>query len=308
MDEKQLRIWEELLGARGFGKFKKATVENKGYLRTNYEISEPDGKIRTETWLIDTKGSISPSDIVNYNGFVENSGFDYGVLLTASTLTGSATYVLNESAPLVRVYDNVKFTDLLEQSPEIAKKYGIEIKEVLPKEAKIFLQRLMKCPPGKETWKEYEDLIEEIFTYLFVPPLDKPKSQSRAEDGLEIRDVVFPNRVFEGFWNYVRSEYKGSYIVLEAKNKKESDKNDVLQLGDYLTEKQVGLFSILVSRGISQSAIDQRRKAYSTDPHRMIVLIDEKDTREMIMKKCRRENPEDVLNDRIDLYRLDYRF
>jgi len=286
LDQEQYRkIWEELLRKLGLGKFEKVKVQKKSYLRTNYKICEPDGSERTETWIVATKDSINPSDIVNYNQFVKKSDFDYGVLLTAGTLTASGVHVLNESAPLVRVYDYGKFTGLLGQSPEIAEKYGIEIKEVLPKEARIFLRRLEKCPSGKETWKEYEDLIEEIFAYLFVPPLDKPKSQSRAEDGLEIRDIVFPNRISEGFWEYVRSEYKGSYVVVEAKNKIESDKNDVLQLSDYLIEKQLGLFGILSSRRISQSAIDQRRKAYSIDPHRMIVLLDDKDVSEMIMKK-----------------------
>jgi len=75
-----------------------------------------------------------------------------------------------------------------------------------------------------------------------------------------------------------------------------------------LIEKQLGLFGILSSRAISQSAIDQRRKAYSTDPHRMRVLIDDIDISEMIMKKSRKESPLDILSDRIDLYRMGYRF
>lgn len=302
------KIWEELLKQGGFRDFERVKVGNRGYLRTNYRITEPDGKERKEAWIIDTKDSISPSDIVDYNSFIKSSNFDYGILLTAGTLTGSGFYVLNQSAPFVRVYDHDMFTELLQQSPEIAQKYDIKIEEVLPEDARTLLQRLSECPPGEETWKEYEDLIEEIFNYLFVPPLDEPRSQSRAENGLEIRDIVYPNRVSGGFWEYVRSEYKGAYVVVEAKNKKESDKNDVLQLSDYLVERQLGLFGVLSSRGISESAIDQRRKAYSTDLHKMIILLDDKDVSEMITKRSRKESPEDILSDRIDLYRLGYRF
>lgn len=306
--EQYMNIWEEILRKKGLGKFEKVTVEKKVYLRTNFKVGEPDGRERTETWVIATKDSISPSDILNYNGFVGESGFDYGVLLTPGTLTGSAVHVLNESAPLVRVYDHIKFIDLLKQSPEIAKEYGIEMEEVLTDEASFFLNKLKNCPPGKRTWKEYQDLIEEIFENLFVPPLSKHEAQSRSEDGLDIRDLVFPNHVESGFWAYVRSEYKGSYIVVEAKNRLESDKNDVIQLSEYLVKEQTGLFGILPSRSISKSAKNQRRKAYSTKPHKMIVLLDDKDIFEMIVKKSRKESPEHVLRDRIDLYRMKYRF
>jgi hypothetical protein len=198
---------------------------------------------------------------------------------------------------------NVRFNGLGDEIEQLMKEYT-----GTSSQAKAFLQRLEKCPPGKKTWKEYQDLVEEIFSYLFAPPLDSPKPQCRAEDGLEIRDMIFPNRVQEGFWEYVRTEYKGSYVVLEAKNKTKINKNDVLFLSDYLNEKQLGLFGVLVSRKTTDSALDQRRKIYSTDPHRMIVLLDDNDVRNMIVKKSKKENPEDVLKDRIDLYRISFRF
>jgi len=306
--ERNKRIWIELLNKRGFEEFKETNIGGKRYLKTNYKVNEPDGTERIETWVINTKDSISPHDIVNFNGFVSNHGFNYGVLLTPNTLTGSAVHVLNNSAPLVRVYDHHDFNVWLKESPDIARKYGIESEDSLTKEAQTFLERLGKCKAGNKDWKEYQDLTQEAFTYLFVPPLEKPKAQSRAEDGLEIRDAVFPNRADNGFWAYVRTEYKGAYIVVEAKNKEDVAKNDVLQLSDYLIEKQLGLFGILIGRKIDRSANKQRRKAYSIDSNRMIVLLDDNDLNELIVKKSRGENPEDVLKDRIDLYRMNYRF
>lgn len=308
MNEEQLkRIWIALLGKRGLADFKDITVKGKTYLRTNCEITEPDGSKRTEAWVVATKDSISPFDIVNYNDFVSKSDFDYGVLLTSGTLTASGVHVLNESAPFVRVYDHTKFIDLLGQSPEIAKEYDIEVEETLPEMPAVLLERLEQCPPGKERWEEYQDLVEEIFRHLFVPPLSKPEPQSRSDDGLDIMDVVFPNHVGSGFWAEVKAEYEGSYIVVEAKNKESCDKNDVIQLGNYLNKRHLGLFGILSSRGISRPAEEERRAAYS-NLNRMIILINDEDIREMILKKARKEDPEDVLRDRIDLYRMKYRF
>lgn len=307
-EEEYLKIWEELLRRRGFGKFEQIETKKGRFLRTNYNVHEPDGSQRNETWILDSKGSISPLDILTYNGYVRKLGADYGVLLTPGTLTSSAVLVLNESAPCVRVYDHTKFIKLLGEETDIASKYNVSIEESLIEPARSFMKGIEECPPGKETWKEYQDLIEGIFAYLFVPPLGKPEWQSRAEDGLEIRDVVFPNLITDGFWEYIRTEYKGSYVVVEAKNIAESNKDDVIQLCDYLNPNQLGLFGILCSRGISGSAEEQRRKAYSTDPHKMIVLLSDNDVREMIHKKSRRENPVDVLRDRIDFYRIHFRF
>lgn len=191
----------------------------------------------------------------------------------------------------------MQIQELLRQEPQIARA-----------REKVFLEELRKCHPGKESWREYEKLIEEIFSYLFVPPLRTPESQSRADDGLEIRDLIFPNTTDTGFWKYVRTEYRGTYIVVEVKNKQGATKNDVIQISDYLRGKQLGLFGLLVSRGISQSALDQRRKEYSTEPSKMIVLLDDDDVHEMILKKIKGDNPEDVIRDRIDKYRIEYRF
>lgn len=308
MSEEQLRrIWEELLTKRGLGEFEEVKLHHRSYLRTNYRVTEPDGRERTEEWLINFKGSLSPFEIVQYDNLVKITDFDVGLVITASTITSSTGSAATTSR-FVRVYDHNTLTALLREEPEIAEKYGVTIEEVLPKEANTLLGRLKELSPGEKSWREYEGLIEEIFNYLFVPPLEKPQSQRRATNGLEIRDIIFPNHVELGFWAYIRSEYKGSYIVVEAKNKLEPRKNDVVQLSDYLVEKQTGLFGILPSRGISQPAIYQRRKAYSAEPHKMIVLLDDKDIVEMILKKSRGEDSEHVLRDRIDLYRMEYRF
>lgn len=301
------RMWYEILKKRGLYGFKDVEIGTKSFLRTNYKVSEPDGAIREENWLIDFARSVTPSGISAYGELVTNNFFDVGVEITPGTLTGSSIQALYDN-PRVRVYDHSKLNDILSEEHAIAAKYDVPIEEILPGKATSLMEKLKKCPSGKSHWRDYEGLVEEIFTYLFVPPLGKPKTQSRSVNGLEIRDLIFPNRVKSGYWQSVRFDYKGSYVVVDAKNTKRPDKNDVIQLEDYLQERQTGLFGILCCRKATKSAKQQRRKAYSTDPPKMIVLFDDKDVNDMILKKARGENPEDVLNDRIDLYRLNYRF
>lgn len=308
MDEKHLpEIWEQILRRKwDFSKFERVELPQGKYLQTNFRVVEPNGYQRKETWLLDFRGTISPSEILNFNETVRKEGFNVGAVFVASTITGSSGEAVIASDS-VRMYDIDTLTSLAKEQPEIAEKYCIPIDSALPTDAKTLLSRLRECKHGKEFWNVYQDLVGEIFCYLFVPPLGKPDPQSRAEDGLEIRDYVFPNRAESGFWINVKTEYKGSYAVVEAKNKAELEKNDVLQLEDYLQTKQLGLFGILTSRGLSEPAKDQRRKAYTT-AGKMIVLLDDKDISQMILKKGRGEKPEEVLYDRIDAYRINFRF
>ncbi len=234
--EEYIEIWESLLIKRGLGKFKRVDMEGTPCLKTNYRINEPDDRQRIERWVVTSKELVSLSDIAKFNRFVEKTGYDLGIMLTQSTLTGSALWLL-KGTPHVRVYDRRVFAKLVSAEPEIAAEYGVQIEESLPPEVKELLERLEKYSPGEELWRDYEDLINDILCYVFIPPLSPPRIQSRAEDGLEVRDLIFPNHAHSGFWLNVKSEYKGSYIVIEAKNKTDPAKKDVTQLSEYLHEK-----------------------------------------------------------------------
>jgi hypothetical protein len=308
MDQEEYSvIWAKLLAKSRCDSFEKVVVEGTPCWKFAFNIVEPDGRERIpEVWLLTSKESVDLSEIRDYGKLITKNGYDCGLMLTPNALTGATLWGL-KATPHVRVYDYDVFTRMLSMHPEIAEEYNIHIETTLPEEARRLLEALDRCSSGREMWKEYQDVIAGIFHYLFVPPLSPPKTQSRAGDGLEIRDILFPNYARSGFWLTVRSDYKGAYIVVEAKNKTDLGKDDVIQLGEYLYEQQVGLFGIMTARGFSQSAIDQRRIAYSKVPHKMVVLVDDQDIREMILKKSRRKRPDEVLRDRIDHYRTSYR-
>jgi hypothetical protein len=175
-------------------------------------------------------------------------------------------------------------------------------------QAEQLIEKLSKCSAGKQDWREYQNIMGEVFTYLFSPPLNSPKIQSRTLDGLEIRDLILPNHATQGFWNEVRTDYKGAYIVVEAKNTSKPDQKDVLQIADYLNANHAGLFGIMVSRKLSKSALEKRRKFYSESEHKMIVLLDDNDIVRMIQMKSNKEKPEEVIREKIDSYRTQFQF
>lgn len=99
-------------------------------------------------------------------------------------------------------------------------------------------QRLDTCPAGSSGWKQFEDLVVEILTFLFVPPLSLPRMQPATYSGTERRDAVFPNRNFQerNTWGQLLVELEARLILVELKNYDKSDigKDEVNQTRNYL--------------------------------------------------------------------------
>ncbi len=46
-------------------------------------------------------------------------------------------------------------------------------------------QRLEECPAGRDGWQEFENICIDILHFLFVPPLQPPKIQTRTIDNTQ---------------------------------------------------------------------------------------------------------------------------
>jgi hypothetical protein len=184
------------------------------------------------------------------------------LLVTNSELTNASRDFLTNSISNIIVWEGHEIIKKLFSHPTLFEKYIIK-KTFTKKEEPIVIldvdlinvQRLLKdlddCPDGIAGCKKYEDLCIEILNYLFVPPLGKPKIQSRRESGIDIRDAIFPNRSDNVNWNFIREDYDAKYIVFEFKNYSENgseiDKKVLLQISDYL-KKTIGRFGIICSK------------------------------------------------------------
>src|SRR5438067_1283108 len=116
--------------------------------------------------------------------------------------------------------------------------------EVRRIEAEKLGQLLDRCQPGKRDWRDYEDICEEVFRVLFVPPLTEPIVQARTVFEIRRRDFIFPNHTTSGFWrSIVRHRYKGEYVLLESKNLREPISKEEFEQGlSYLGPNGLGMF------------------------------------------------------------------
>ena len=155
--------------------------------------------------------------------------------------------------------------------------------------------------PGRDHWKQYENVCTEILTYVFSPALATPDIQSRSDDGLDIIDAIFAIRTHQAPWSLVRSEYRTRFVVAEFKNYSDPiGQNQVESLAQYLWRPSQRFFGLLVSRqDPSASAIAQRRRKW-LEEEKCIVFLSDADLNEMLQLRQIDAEPFDVIDARLE--------
>lgn len=141
------------------------------------------------------------------------------------------------------------------------------------------ISKLEHCPAGKEYWREYEEICSSIVNYLFQSSFRNFQTiiQARNENGLDIKDLIIPNRSISPFWQEVRVDYNARNLVFEFKNYGEKiGKNQLVQTSNYLKKKTYGRFGVIFCRkGLSKNGIEEQKELLRDDDKLIIVLHDE---------------------------------
>lgn len=218
------------------------------------------------------------------------------------------TKILKNRIRLIRINEK---KNTLEISPEkfensIQHAANDIIKESRNHIANDLTSKLKECRVGPNDWKKFQDLCGEILTFLFVPPLQKPSSQSRTLDRTQIRDYIYPNSSTYGFWFYVRGSFGANVIIVDPKN---SNKIKNTEIREFSTRLQPGLtkFGIIIFRG-TKSGSDSNWKSsfreivslWKSQKNKMIVILNDSDFLMMLQKFVDFENPESVIQECIN--------
>jgi HJR/Mrr/RecB family endonuclease len=293
----------------------------------NFHNVLPGNIVSKQKWLVEAKfyknSKLSVKSIVQFYGVAKLSDAHAILFVTNSDLTNAAKdFIANRIEDLnVLVWDTTILSDLLTKNDNIRKNYFTTHLIAKDVNVKIFDTELTKinkmisdmkdCPEGKEGWKDYENICINILNYLFVPPLKKPKIQSRTESGLDIRDALYPNRCDHPNWQFIRSDYDAKYIVVEFKNYSankegsEIDKEVVNQVRNYLKQTIGRIAFICSKKKPNSSGIEAQKQAFIED-NKLILFLNNEQLIEMLMRKYQNEEPSDIILDLIDEFNLNF--
>jgi hypothetical protein len=236
---------------------------------------------------------------------------DHLLLVTSNELSKAALdeiskyrniQVLGPSWILKSLRENPKiereFSSLIEAIDQI--EVPINDDKEAPSENNLITE-LKNLPPGRGHWREYEDLCVKILNYLFLNPLAPPKIQSRTEDGLDIRDAIYPIRLGNPHWDTLRNECRSRFMVAEFKNYTDPPgQREVESMQQYLYPKAMRSFGVLCARqAASDPAHKQRRRAW-VESEKLIVMLCDFDLIEMIQLKDSGEEPFEVIDAQLE--------
>jgi len=167
----------------------------------------------------------------------------------------------------------------------------LESHEVAP-EATRLKQALSEMPPGRESAYDYPHLILEILNYLFNPELIDGQLEVRTYEGTERRDIIFTNDSDMPFWDYLRIEHAGIFLMFEAKNEGSLRISDLNQTAIYLGDR-VGRIGFIITRSPVGEA--HQKKIYSiyndSQPRKIILVLADSDLNNMLDMKARGNDP-----------------
>lgn len=162
--------------------------------------------------------------------------------------------------------------------------------------AEALLKSLDSTEAGLKSWSAYQRLSSKIIEYLFCPPLVFRRYDFPDETKHDRRDAIFENAVSDGYWAQLRQTYKADYVVVDAKNYSDAiPKRPVLELAHYLKPHGCGLFGILMCRKGSSAAARRAIQEHWIGCQKLIVVLADKDIKDMIQIKRKGGKPEEQL-------------
>ena len=223
------------------------------------------------------------------------SKYDQAVLEAANIEVWNLDYVANTFSKEI---ESLPFSGFKQLYSLVADSTPIKVSDTL-------LEQLHDCIPGKENWVRYQNLIKDIFELLFTPPLGAPIGESSDFSKANRRDIIFPNHAFEGFWKFLRESYSADYVLVDTKNyKNKIKKAQVLQVANYLKPHGVGMFAIITCRkGGDSACLTTLREQWAVDG-KLIILLADHDIEAMLLSAGAGGNPEDVIGQAIQDFRL----
>jgi len=166
---------------------------------------------------------------------------------------------------------------------------------------------LKSINPGRKDkdWSKYQKHIEKILDYLFGSVLSSPITELSDHFKINRRDFILRNYAETGFWAHIRTRYLADYIVLDAKNyTKKVTKKEILQISNYLKVHGAGLFGIIVTRnGSDNGSYYTCREIWAMDK-KLVIVLDDNDIKKMIIAKASTNNPEEIIRQKIEQFRL----
>jgi hypothetical protein len=117
--------------------------------------------------------------------------------------------------------------------------------------------------------------------------------------------LILPNYAPAGLWAFFRSEYRADFVIIDAKNYRESiEKEEVLQIANYLQKCGAGLFALIFCRTQIDTKLLYVLREQWVLYDKMITPLHDEDVVQMLTGKEHGKDPAEVIRQKIENFRL----
>lgn len=199
--------------------------------------------------------------------------------------------------------ENKERGDVIDNIKNIPKQLSDEIKPMEP--IREYCRELRSLPPGKDHWKQYELLQEDILKYLFGENLKGWHRQLWSDDELNRYDLVCRIELSNRLWDFIALELGSRYILFEFKNyQDEITQDQIFTTERYLLEKGKRTVGFIISRvGITENGLIATKGAMRENG-KMLIVLDDDDICEMLDMRNNANDPTDYLFEKVDEFLL----
>lgn len=278
-------------------------------------VAEPAGFRREERWAFKFKHHrverISAHSIREAEEHVEElDGVDVLCLLTSGDLTSIGNHVTVHSSR-VRVWDRQVLNVLVNRHltvlephfalyPAAMQRLDEEFRNRGGPRLETLREELLSCAFGKEYFAQYEQIGTQALTWLFSHTLGPAREQTSTKDGVQRRDVVYRNLQGTPFFRRVASRFEADFLIVDFKNYAKPIGAAVIESVAKYANKALGRFLLLLSRKGAASGGRRAQERIFRDSGAVVLVLSDEQLLEMVARKERGENPEDVLEDILD--------
>lgn len=160
------------------------------------------------------------------------------------------------------------------------------------------LTAILKLPTGKtdNADQKYENNLCPLLASMLYPELDFAQPQSRTDEGILIRDLIFYNNTSHKLLKEIYEKYESKQIVFELKNTREINTTHINQLNRYLNE-EFGNFGIIFTRNKPPKNVFKNTISLWSGQRKCILILDDEDLKLMCqVYESKQRKPIDVIN------------
>ena len=146
-------------------------------------------------------------------------------------------------------------------------------------------ERLLRIPPGKKHFTEYEQICIEILKYVFGDYLTLWASQEKSGGGLYRFDLCckIKSGIEQDFFDTIMHYFNTKYIVFEFKNYSEKiTQKEIYTTEKYLYEKALRKVAVIISRAGADEHAQQAAKGSLREYGKLIICLSDNSLLEMI--------------------------